>query len=71
MIGIEHNDAGLQLKISDNGVGLEPKDAGRSLGLLGMEERARLIGARFTAHGAPGMGTVVSVHLPVTGGSSS
>lgn len=35
------------------------------LGLLGMRERAALIGATLQVHGAPGAGTVVELHVPL------
>src|SRR5579885_922277 len=51
----------LTLEIRDEGVGFEM--GGRSLGLLGMEERAALIGASFSVTSAPGTGTTVLVTL--------
>ncbi len=53
----------LTLEIRDEGVGFEM--GGRSLGLLGMEERAALIGASFSVTSAPGTGTTVLVTLPL------
>ena len=57
-----------QLHVDDNGVGIGQRDeASRSgsLGLIGMRERAHLLGGRFSVHSAPGGGTRVSVVLPL------
>jgi len=61
---------GVVLEISDNGVGFEvPKSPaefapGGHFGLLGLYERAELIGAALSIDSAPGQGTRLSVHLP-------
>jgi len=53
------------LEISDDGVGFEAQAArarglaGQSSGLLGMAERASLLGGRFGIESAPGRGTRV------------
>jgi PAS domain S-box-containing protein len=51
------------MSISDNGRGITDAEraAKHTLGLLGMRERAHLIGARIEITGADGVGTVVSV----------
>ena len=65
-VTIEQTDTSLILRIADNGVGFDPAVVrGRSLGLLGMEERANLIGARFNVSSTPGSGTTVVVQLPL------
>jgi signal transduction histidine kinase len=65
-IAIDLRDGVLHLGISDNGIGFRTAEkTGRSLGLLGMEERARLIGAGFSIESTPGLGTSVSVRLPL------
>jgi signal transduction histidine kinase len=66
-IRLEQNEAKVRLTISDNGVGFQsPNDAGRSLGLLGMEERAKLLGGAFRVKSARGSGTIVTVELPLS-----
>jgi signal transduction histidine kinase len=37
----------------------------RSLGLLGMRERANYLGGTFEIKGAPGRGTFVKVSIPI------
>lgn len=59
------------LQVSDNGKGFDvPKSPaefapGGHFGLLGLYERAELIGARLEIHSSPGQGSQITVHLPV------
>jgi len=55
-----------RLEIRDNGKGLEGADLAdpKSLGLLGMRERARMLGGSVFFTPRPGGGTVVTVHIP-------
>lgn len=55
------------LEIEDNGKGITQKniDDKRSLGLLGMRERALAVGGRITIKGHPGRGTKVTVEIPI------
>jgi signal transduction histidine kinase len=55
----------LHLSIRDNGIGFRAAEKERSLGLLGMEERAKLIGASLSIESTPGSGTSVHVRLPL------
>jgi signal transduction histidine kinase len=43
----------------------------KSLGLLGMKERAGLLGGKMEIAGAPGKGTRVSVTIPIAPGRSA
>jgi signal transduction histidine kinase len=56
-----------ELQIRDNGRGITDVEASNpnSIGLLGMRERAALVGGRFAVSGARGKGTIVSVQVPV------
>ncbi len=58
-----------QLTVTDNGKGItnEEKSGHRSLGLLGMRERAYLIGGTVDISGSKGKGTVVTVRVPNSG----
>jgi len=55
------------LTISDNGRGItdDEKSGKRTLGLLGMQERAHLVGGEIDINGSHGNGTVVTVRLPI------
>ena len=56
------------LKVQDNGRGISEHEQRhtRSLGLLGMKERALLVNGEVTISGAPGAGTIVVVRVPAT-----
>jgi PAS domain S-box-containing protein len=54
--------------IEDDGVGFDPSNAetvGEGLGLIGMRERAALVGADLQIESTPGRGTTVIVRTPV------
>jgi signal transduction histidine kinase len=58
-------------QIQDDGEGFDPPERVGELatqghyGLLGMHERAQLVGAQLGLESAPGRGTLVTVELPV------
>ncbi len=64
---IEEEEGEFVLEIRDNGRGiLESEKSGtRSLGLLGMRERAHSVGGRIEINGITGKGTVIIVRLLV------
>ena len=55
------------LRVRDNGRGMSDgeRSAVRSLGILGMRERATLVGATFDVIGVPGQGTTITVRVPL------
>ncbi len=57
----------LRLDVSDDGAGIRPEDihAPRSLGLVGMRERARRLGGTVEVQRKPEGGTTVSLRVPV------
>jgi PAS domain S-box-containing protein len=57
------------LTISDNGRGITADEqlGSHSLGLLGMRERATLIGGKIQITGDEGEGTVVTLRVPISG----
>jgi len=59
----------LLLEVADNGIGISESDANasRSLGLLGMQERALRLGGAVQISGARGQGTTVRLSLPHQG----
>lgn len=52
------------VRITDDGRGFAPGSVTAGLGLVGMQERARLAGGRVAVDSAPGRGTVVELRLP-------
>lgn len=60
-------NAELLLEIRDNGKGFDTKQVlpRQSLGLLGMRERALVLGGVFTVNSRPGEGTTVTMRIPV------
>jgi PAS domain S-box-containing protein len=68
-VRLERDDSTLCLQITDDGKGIavESVDGGRSLGLLGIRERARRLGGHATIVGSPGEGTVVTVKVRIGG----
>ena len=65
-------DRELLLTVTDDGrgfdvvAGFEGVTAGRSMGLVGMQQRVRLLGGRFRITSQPGRGTVIEVALPMS-----
>lgn len=53
----------ITLEITDDGCGFEPCNGVQGFGLLGMAERARLLGANFEIRSRHGRGTVVRLQL--------
>lgn len=65
-IVLEMDGREVLLQITDNGRGITEgeKRATNSFGLLGMHERARLLGGTFEVRGEPGKGTTLTVRIP-------
>jgi two-component system sensor histidine kinase UhpB len=57
-------DGRVELEVGDEGSGFDPRQAADGAGLLGMRERALLIGARLDVESAEGEGTAVRLKLP-------
>jgi PAS domain S-box-containing protein len=65
-VAIEHLDSELTVSVRDDGVGFLPEDSRKpnSYGLLGLRERAALLGGEARVTSAPGRGTHVEVRFP-------
>ena len=64
-ISLTSGEQGVMLRVEDNGKGMDPQNArGRGLGLVGIEERAREMGAAFSLHSRPGEGAVIEIRIP-------
>jgi signal transduction histidine kinase len=69
-IRVGQTDTHLTLEVADNGVGCAAAclDGTKSLGLVGMRERALACGGEFSIFGKPGQGTTVRLRVPVGAG---
>ena len=67
-IALRERGRSMTISVRDNGRGITKaqKASVDSIGLLGMTERARLIGGRVTIVGILGRGTTVTVQVPIT-----
>ncbi len=65
-IEIRHSGGLLSLSVSDTGVGMEPgrAEATDGLGLVSIEERARLVGGSLEIASRPNQGTTITVRIP-------
>ncbi|HLX11666.1 MAG TPA: PAS domain S-box protein [Bacteroidota bacterium] len=65
-IELKHESGSFSLEIRDDGTGItEDQAAGvKSIGIVGMKERAMLFGGSFAIKGRPGKGTTVRVTIP-------
>ncbi|MCA1636902.1 MAG: PAS domain S-box protein [Acidobacteria bacterium] len=66
---LERRDDLIVLIIEDDGKGFKPNDKknrSKGLGLMGMEERAALVGGTFEIESAPKQGTTVFVRVPAS-----
>jgi PAS domain S-box-containing protein len=66
-VKLERQENGTSLTVTDNGRGIMPKEYvnAKTLGLLGMRERAQLIAGALKITGAAGSGTTVTVWVPL------
>jgi signal transduction histidine kinase len=66
-ISLQQQNDQLVLIIQDNGVGFDKEKLGgkKTLGILGMKERAAMMGGTYEIISAPGKGTTVTVKVPL------
>ena len=66
-VSVRRAGAAIVLGVEDNGVGFTPQSLSglRSLGLVGIRERALACGGTLTIRGEPGQGTGIAVTIPV------
>jgi two-component system, NarL family, sensor histidine kinase UhpB len=71
-LDLDEEDGGAELRVRDDGGGFDPAVAARTgsdgpgagLGLIGMAERARLVGGELDVRSAPGGGTSITLRVP-------
>ncbi len=74
-VNFAFEDEALELSVEDDGEGFDvaavtsrpPAPDGRGLGLLGMKERAHLLGGTLSIESTPGEGTSLVVRVPLPG----
>jgi len=73
-ISLEFKEKSVSIQVEDDGIGFDfsqgfsSASVGHGAGLLGMRERAELLGGTLTINTEPGGGTRVSVEIPVDWG---
>jgi PAS domain S-box-containing protein len=55
----------VRLRIQDDGIGFTAGSSRRSLGIVSMKERVRLVEGEFSIHSQPGQGTTIGVIVPL------
>jgi two-component system NarL family sensor kinase len=65
-VRLTRSEREIRLSVEDDGTGFEPTDVPSDrFGLVGMRERARLLGGSLTVESAPDAGTAIEVRVPV------
>jgi PAS domain S-box-containing protein len=69
-VKLESNGKEVTLRICDSGRGIDPsiRKENVGIGLVGMSERLRLVGGRFTVNSQPGQGTEITAEVPLSAG---
>jgi signal transduction histidine kinase len=72
-VGLREFEGGLLLEVTDNGRGISADkiESGRSLGLVGIRERMRVLGGEFRIVGQPGRFTRARVWVPIRKGETT
>jgi two-component system sensor histidine kinase UhpB len=63
-VDLSANGHALEITIRDDGRGFDPREQSDGIGLVGMAERARLVGARLDVESRPGGGTALTLQVP-------
>jgi two-component system sensor histidine kinase UhpB len=63
-VGLSANGRIVELVVRDDGRGFDPATEQKGIGLSGMAERARLVGARLDIDSSPGGGTALKLVVP-------
>jgi signal transduction histidine kinase len=75
-IRLAFGDSVASVRVIDDGCGFDAEAIlslavpSRSVGLLGMQERVRLLNGHFTVDSQPGKGTVISIEIPIEEGAA-
>lgn len=66
-VTVTGTDGTLTVVVVDDGVGIPPDRRKRGLGLRGIEERVRDLAGTLDIESAPGVGTSLTIHIPLRG----
>ena len=70
-VRLSREAAAIRLRVEDDGAGFDPAAVPRDrFGLVGMRERARLLGGTLAVESAPGAGTAIEAVIPLPAGGS-
>lgn len=66
-VRLSQEDGHLQLRISDNGIGMQPGDDGKraAYGLKSIRERVSALGGEIQIDSQPGQGTTLAISMPL------
>ena len=68
MVSIDEKAGQIEAVVSDNGIGFDYEKEHAQLGhygLLGIKERVRLAGGKLDINSQPGLGTKISISIPM------
>jgi PAS domain S-box-containing protein len=70
VVNIAYHEGVIAMNITDDGNGMDTSRLkhSKSYGILGMKERAGMMGGNYNIESAPGKGTTISVEVPWEGG---
>jgi signal transduction histidine kinase len=66
VVSVRESSGSVAVEVRDEGIGFELDDTTRGFGLIGMRERAELVGGKLAVASTPGEGTTVSIVVPAT-----
>jgi signal transduction histidine kinase/CHASE1-domain containing sensor protein len=66
-VTLQFDSTRISMRITDNGIGIQPDGRNKlgSFGLVGIEERIRILGGTFSIVSVSGKGTTISVAVPL------
>jgi len=69
-VGLHFGEDALRIRVADDGIGFDARPGtgagGAQLGLVGLRERANLLGGGLLVSSAPGKGTAIEAWLPAS-----
>jgi signal transduction histidine kinase len=69
-VGLRYDEDALRIRVADDGIGFDAPlgtgAGGAQLGLVGMRERANLLGGGLVISSTPGRGTAIEARLPAS-----